>query len=157
MIDETPIKTTVEELRKLININNYIGEPIETEDKILIPVSKAAVGFGIGEHKENEITGTGAGLSVEPTTMVVVTKGKEGADGLRTINLTKGNETNKALNELGLILTDIVKDFIPSRTTEDDYINVDDIEIKDGEIREKAEDIVEEAEEKLDIEIDDVE
>ena len=47
MIDEAPIKTTVEELRKLIHISNYIGEPIESEDKILIPVSKAAVGFGI--------------------------------------------------------------------------------------------------------------
>ncbi len=78
--------------------------------------------------------------------MVVITKGKDGADGIRTINLAKGNETNKALNELGLILTDIVKDFIPSRTNEDDYINVDDIEIKDREIREKSEDIVEEAE-----------
>lgn len=163
MIDDAPIKTTVEELRKLVNISNYIGEPIETEDKILIPVSKAAVGFGIGEHKkENEVTGTGAGVSVEPTTMVVVTKGKSGADGIRTINLTKGNESNKALNELGLILTDIIKDFIPSRTSEDDYINVDDVtevEIKDGEIRDKAEDIVDdiedEMEEKLDIEIDD--
>ncbi|MBQ2962753.1 spore germination protein GerW family protein [Methanobrevibacter sp.] len=159
MIDDAPIKTTVEELRKLVNISNYIGEPIETEDKILIPVSKAAVGFGIGEHKkENEITGTGAGVSVEPTTMVVVTKGKTGAEGIRTINLTKGSEGNKALNELGLIITDIIKDLIPSQNSEDDYINVDDItevEIKDGEIREKAEDIVDDAEEKLDIEIDD--
>ena len=41
MIDEAPIKATVEELRKLIHISNYIGEPIESEDKILIPVSKA--------------------------------------------------------------------------------------------------------------------
>ena len=32
------IKTTVEELHKLINVDNVIGEPIETEDKILIPV-----------------------------------------------------------------------------------------------------------------------
>ena len=43
MIDEAPIKSTVEELRKLIHISNYVGEPIESEDKILIPVTKAAV------------------------------------------------------------------------------------------------------------------
>ena len=54
MIEEAPIKTTVEELRKLIHISNYIGEPIESEDKILIPVSKAAVGFGIGEQKAGQ-------------------------------------------------------------------------------------------------------
>ena len=46
MIDEAPIKATVEELRKLIHISNYIGEPIESEDKILIPVSKAGTESG---------------------------------------------------------------------------------------------------------------
>ena len=159
MIDEAPIKATVEELRKLIHISNYIGEPIESEDKILIPVSKAAVGFGIGEQKAGqEITATGAGVSVEPVTMVVVSKGNSGADGIRTINLSKGNSTNKTLNELGLILTDVLKDVIPSKKKDDEYINVDDVtevEIQDGEIKEKAEDIVDEVEEELDIEIDD--
>ena len=159
MIEEAPIKTTVEELRKLIHISNYIGEPIESEDKILIPVSKAAVGFGIGEQKAGqEITATGAGVSVEPVTMVVVSKGNSGADGIRTINLSKGNSTNKTLNELGLILTDVLKDVIPSKKKDDKYINVDDVtevEIQDGEIKEKAEDIVDEVEEELDIEIDD--
>ena len=144
MIDEAPIKATVEELRKLIHISNYIGEPIESEDKILIPVSKAAVGFGIGEQKAGqEITATGAGVSVEPVTMVVV---------------SKGNSTNKTLNELGLILTDVLKDVIPSKKKDDKYINVDDVtevEIQDGEIKEKAEDIVDEVEEELNIEIDD--
>ena len=159
MVEEAPIKTTVEELRKLIHISNYIGEPIESEDKILIPVRKAAVGFGIGEQKAGqEITATGAGVSVEPVTMVVVSKGNSGADGIRTINLSKGNSTNKTLNELGLILTDILKDVIPSKRKDDEYINVDDVtevEIQDGEIKEKAEDIVDEVEEELDIEIDD--
>ena len=165
MIDETPIKTTVEELRKLIHITNYIGEPIETEDKLLIPVSKAAVGFGIGEQKNGkELTGTGAGLSVEPTTMVVVTKGTTGAEGIRTINLAKGSEGNKALNELGLIITDIVKDFIPTRAPEEEYINVDDIsdvDIQDGDIREKTEevmnDIENDAEEKVEEVMNDIE
>ena len=159
MIDEAPIKATVEELRKLIHISNYIGEPIESEDKILIPVSKAAVGFGIGEQKAGqEITATGAGVSVEPVTMVVVSKGNSEADGIRTINLSKGNSTNKPLNELGLILTDVLKDVIPSKKKDDKYINVDDVtevEIQDGEIKEKAEDIVDEVEEELNIEIDD--
>jgi uncharacterized spore protein YtfJ len=116
MIDETPIKATVEELRKLIHISNYVGEPIESEDKILIPVTKAAVGFGIGKQKaEQEIAATGAGVSVEPVTMVVVSKGNTGTEGIRTINLSKGSNANKGLNELGLILTDILKDVIPSK------------------------------------------
>ena len=159
MIDETPIKATVEELRKLIHISNYVGEPIESEDKILIPVTKAAVGFGIGEQKAGqEIAATGAGVSVEPVTMVVVPKGSNGVDGIRTINLAKGNSTNKTLNEVGLILTDVLKEVLPSKNKDEEYINVDDIsevEIQDGEIKEKAEDIVDEVEEELDIEVDD--
>ena len=118
-----------------------------------------AVGFGIGEHKaEQAIAATGAGVSVEPVTMVVVSKGNKGVEGIRTINLTKGNETNKTLNEVGLILTDILKDILPSKKKDDEYINVKDVtevEIKDGEIKEKVEDIVDEVEEELDIEIDD--
>lgn len=154
MIDETPIKTTVEELRKLINVNNYIGDAIETEDKILIPVSKAAMGFGIGEQKNNgELTGTGAGVSVEPITMVVVTKGNTGVEGIRSINLSKGTETNKALNELGLIISDIVKGLIPTEPAAEHYINVDnvsEVDIKEGDIKEKAEDIQEDIEETID-------
>ena len=159
MMENAPIKETVEELRKLIHISNYVGEPIESEDKILIPVTKAAVGFGIGEHKaEQSIAATGAGVSVEPVTMVVVSKGNKGVEGIRTINLTKGNETNKNLNEVGLILTDILKDILPSKKKDDEYINVKDVtevEIKDGEIKEKVEDAIDEVEDELDIEIDD--
>lgn len=166
-MDEKPIKTTVEELRKLININNYIGEPIETEDKILIPVSKAGVGFGIGERTGNSaITGSGAGASVEPVSMVVVTKGVGGIEGIRTLNLTKGNEMNKALTDLGLIVTDILKEFLPSvmpsENPYDDDIEYQDAEYREGEesvsipvedIVETAEDIAEDAEEiKVDLE-----
>lgn len=158
-MENAPIKETVEELRKLIHISNYVGEPIESEDKILIPVTKAAVGFGIGEHKaEQSIAATGAGVSVEPVTMVVVSKGNKGVEGIRTINLTKGDKANKTLNELGLILTDVLKDVLPSKKDDDEYINVKDVtevEIQDGEIKEKVDDIIDEVEEELDIEIDD--
>ena len=159
MIDEKPIKTTVEELRKLIHISNYVGEPIESEDKILIPVTKAAVGFGIGEQKTDQtVAATGAGVSVEPVTMVVVSKGNTGVEGIRTINLSNGNSTNKALNEVGLILTDLIKEIIPSKNKDDNCINVDDVtevEIQDGEINEKVEDIVEEMEEEIEEKLND--
>ena len=70
------IKTTVEELRKLTNVDNVIGTPIETEDKILIPVMRMGVGFGIGENilgkENNDVAGAGAG--VEPISMVMIPK-----------------------------------------------------------------------------------
>ncbi|MDO5859546.1 GerW family sporulation protein [Methanobrevibacter sp.] len=115
------IKTTVEELRKLINVENVIGKPIETDDKILIPVIKMGVGFGSGENlmsKEgSDIAGAGAG--VEPISMVMVPKKGNTSEGVRVLDLSKGTETNKALSDLGLIISDLVKNYLGSK--DDDY------------------------------------
>ena len=108
------IKTTVEELRKLINVDNVIGTPIETEDKVLIPVMRMGVGFGAGENllgsENTDIAGAGAG--VEPISMVMIPKKGNDAEGVRVLDLSKGTETNKALSDLGLIITDLVKSFL---------------------------------------------
>ena len=108
------IKTTVEELSKLINVDNVIGKPIETEDKILIPVIRIGVGFGAGENitgKEgSDITGAGAG--VEPISMVMVPKKGNTTEGVRVLDLTKGTETNKALSDISLVISDLVKNYL---------------------------------------------
>ena len=98
------IKTTVEELRKLINVDNVIGTPIETDDKILIPVMRMGVGFGAGENifgKENN-DAAGAGAGVEPISMVMIPKKGNDAEGVRVLDLSKGTETNKALSDWDL-------------------------------------------------------
>lgn len=149
MIEENPIKTTVEELRKLVNIQNFIGEPIEVEDKILIPVSKVGVAFGVGENNGEKVLGGAAGgAGIEPVSMVVVTKGVSGIEGIRNINLTEGNEVNKAISDLGLILGDIIKTFVgpiggmEAPAEEETVINVEDIQ--NGEYTEEAQEAAEE-------------
>ena len=117
------VKTTVEELRKLINVDNVIGTPIETEDKILIPVMRMGVGFGAGENilgKENS-DASGAGAGVEPTSMVMIPKKGNDAEGVRVLDLTKGSETNKALSEIGLIITDLVKTYLGGQQSNEYY------------------------------------
>lgn len=117
------IKTTVEELRKLINVDNVIGTPIETEDKILIPVMKMGVGFGAGENilgsEGSDVAGAGAG--VEPISMVMIPKKGNDAEGVRVLDLTKGTETNKAIADIGLIVTDLVKTFLDTQTAGAEY------------------------------------
>ena len=108
------IKTTVEELRKIINVDNVIGTPIETEDKILIPVMRMGIGFGLGENilgKENS-DAVGAGAGVEPISMVMIPKKGNNSEGVRVLDLSKGSEANKALSDLGLIVTDLVKTYL---------------------------------------------
>ncbi len=108
------IKTTVDELQKLININNVIGQPIETEDKVLIPVMRMGVGFGAGENIMGKEGGNaaGAGAGLEPVTMVMIPKKGTDAEGVRVLNLSKGNEANKALGDLGLMISDLVKTYL---------------------------------------------
>ena len=125
------IKKSVEELRKLINVENVIGTPIETEDKILIPVIKIGVGFGAGEsllgNDGNNLIGAGAG--VEPISMVLIPKKGNTAEGVRVLDLSKGTETNKALSDLGLIVSDLIKNYLGSQNS-DDYDEGEYIEPK---------------------------
>jgi uncharacterized spore protein YtfJ len=117
------IKTTVEELRKLINVDNVIGTPIETEDKILIPVMKMGVGFGAGENilGSSGSDAAGAGAGVEPISMVMIPKKGNDAEGVRVLDLSKGTETNKAIADIGLIVTDLVKTFLDIQQGGADY------------------------------------
>ena len=119
------IKTTVEELRKLINIENVVGQPIETEDKLLIPVMRMGVGFGVGENILGTEKGdaSGAGAGVEPVSMVIIPKKGNDAEGIRVLNLSNGNQTNKALSDLGLLISDLLKT----------HIKKDDDEIDESE------------------------
>ena len=117
------IKTTVEELRKLINVDNVIGTPIETEDKILIPVMKMGVGFGAGENilGSEGSDAAGAGAGDEPISMVMIPKRGNDAEGVRVLDLSKGTETNKAISDIGLIITDLVKNFLSTQQTGEEY------------------------------------
>ena len=110
------IKSTVEELHKLINIENVIGKPIETEDKVLIPVMRMGVGFGVGDNimGKDGSDAAGAGAGVEPISMVVIPKKGNDSEGVRVLNLSKGSDTNKALTDIGLIISDIVKGYLGS-------------------------------------------
>ena len=131
------IKTTVEELHKLINVDNVIGTPIETEDKLLIPVVRMGVGFGGGENVfSKEGSGAaGAGAGVEPISMVLIPKKGSDAEGVRVLDLSKGSNTNKALSDLGLMIGDIVKKYLGS----EDEVQYDESEYIEPEYTTKIE------------------
>jgi uncharacterized spore protein YtfJ len=120
MDNENTVKTTVEELRKLLAIQNFVGEAVETEDKLLIPVMKMGLAFGagMGEGKGsgNNSGGTGKGsgagaiAGVEPVSMVVVTKGLSGPEGIKVLSLTSGSQLSKAIEKAGTVITDVMQE-----------------------------------------------
>ena len=84
---ENLMRSTMENLRDMIDVNTVIGDPVETKDgNCIIPISKVSFGFAsggseFGDAKINEVDdgerypfggGAGAGVSVKPVAFLVV-------------------------------------------------------------------------------------
>ena len=124
------IKTSVEELRKLISIENVVGKPIDAGDQFLIPDNMAQARKALGLIYSGDATYVMAenpkmgyylpdsGTNQWSDAMVIPKNAKSG-EGVKVVNLTKGTETNKALSDLGLIVSDLVKNYFSKSS--DDY------------------------------------
>ncbi len=100
-----PIKTTVEEIRKILNIENVVGKTIETDELLMFPITKMGMGFGagMGEGKgmENmEGAGAGGAAGVEPVSVVVVFKGVSGPEGVKVMSLKAPDHLSRAIGEI---------------------------------------------------------
>jgi uncharacterized spore protein YtfJ len=111
-----PIKTTVEEIRKVLNVDNVVGETIESDDKLLIPVTKMGMGFGagMGEGKaQNDMAGSGAGAGgaagIEPVAVIVVYKNIKGPEGVKIMSLKAPDPLSRALGEIGNAAVEIME------------------------------------------------
>ncbi len=110
-----PIKTTVEEIRKVLNIENVIGEVIETDDKTLIPITRFGMGFGAASGEggsQDQASGSGAGAGgaagIEPIAMVVIFKNIEGPEGIKVLTLS-ANPIAQALGEIGSAAMEVME------------------------------------------------
>lgn len=87
------MKTAMENIKGMVDVNTVVGDPVETPDgTVIIPVSRVTCGFGAGggeleshpkqnNESENELLpffggGSGAGVSVQPVGFLVVGQGQ---------------------------------------------------------------------------------
>lgn len=88
---EQLLKTTLAELRAIVNANTSIGDPITFEDATVIPLVKASFGFGTGGGGGKKAPndgmggGTGAGGKITPVALIIVD-----GDGVRVTPVEKG-------------------------------------------------------------------
>ncbi len=108
--DDT-IKSTIDELHKVLSAKNITGDPIEMEDKIIIPIIKMGMGFGAkstlaGENKRNAETfgGAGGGIGISPAAVVIVFKGIKGPEGIKVVPLGTPSTLSESLVEIVAIL-----------------------------------------------------
>jgi len=102
------MKTALDSIKNMVDVNTIMGEPVETPDgKVIVPVSRVAFGFAAGgsefdpapnpnppkdgkngaEQNENGKTlpfggGSGAGVSIQPMGFLIV-----GSDETRVLPL----------------------------------------------------------------------
>lgn len=114
MSAEDTVRATVEELLKVLATKNVIGDPIEVEDKILIPVTKMGMGFGAGRSEaagEKGVGGgAGGGAGVSPVAMVVVYKGISGPEGIKVLHLTAPSHLAKTIGEIASTMMERIKE-----------------------------------------------
>ena len=105
MSEETSgiIKNLWDELRKTIKVETAIGNPIEIEDKTLIPIF--GVGFGAGggggkgKEKEGQGYGVGGGGGITPVALVAVFRGIPGPEGMKVLSLKPSGAIERIVGE----------------------------------------------------------
>lgn len=86
------MKTAMESIKEMVDVNTVVGDPVETPDgSVIIPISRVACGFAAGGgdyqagtngKKDGETPappfagGSGAGVSVQPMGFLVVGNGQ---------------------------------------------------------------------------------
>ena len=72
---ERLLKGTVEELDRLLNAKNVLGDPIEKANSTVIPIVSYGFGFGAGggaNAKSGDGAGTGAGGGIKPLGAIII-------------------------------------------------------------------------------------
>ncbi len=110
-----PIKTTVEEIGKILKIENVVGKAIETDEVLIFPVTKMGMGFGAGmgegkgmENMEGTGAGAGGAAGSEPIAVVVVYKGVSGPEGVKVMSLKAPDHLSRAIGEISNAAVEIM-------------------------------------------------
>lgn len=96
------MKTAMENLKEMVDVNTIVGDPVETPDgSVILPVSKVGFGFAAGgsefdmeDQKQNTNSnqqdkpqlpfggGSGGGVSITPVAFLIVS-----ASGIRMVHI----------------------------------------------------------------------
>jgi uncharacterized spore protein YtfJ len=99
---ETLLKTSLDEIEKVLTTKTVVGEPIRIEDTTIIPLISVGFGFGggggTGKSKtadEGSGNGLGGGGGAKPVAVIIVSK-----DGGVRVEPLKGSRIAESLGEI---------------------------------------------------------
>jgi len=102
------VKTTVDELLKVLATDNVIGETMEVEDKVIIPLTKIGLAFGSGSGSGGMMrgqtgsgAGAGGGAGIEPVSVIVAFKNIKGPEGVQILSVRGMGPVAKIITDVG--------------------------------------------------------
>ena len=139
---EDTIETTLSQIQNVMGANSIVGTAITTKDKVIIPISKVALGFGVGTadnqgDSNTYIGGAGGGGSIDPVAFLVVSNDMEGPAVVQLVSLNSNNPLGDILEGVGNVLFDIIGNGMSqvskspgAKTSKTKSSTVDDIKTK---------------------------
>lgn len=114
------MKTTMDSLQEMIDVNTIVGDAVETKDgNIIIPISKVSIGFASGgsefckdtksaENKEDFPFGggSGAGMSIQPVAFLVVNN-----DQVKLLPVNQSNSIERIVDGIPELIDEVVNMF----------------------------------------------
>ncbi len=110
---ESLMKTAMESIKGMIDVNTVVGEPVQTADGgTIIPISRVSLGFaaGGGEYWKHQTDGpghpfgggSGAGVSVHPVGFLVVN-----GENVRLLSVERGDVMESLVNNVPQLMEQI--------------------------------------------------
>lgn len=116
------MKTAMENIKEMVDVNTIVGDPVETPDgSVILPVSKVGFGFAAGgseyQRSQGESLGggesekmpfgggSGGGVSITPIAFLIVN-----ASGVKLLNLDRSTHLYDRLIDLAPGLIDKIQE-----------------------------------------------
>jgi len=110
------LKNILSEVQKTITVKAAVGEPIEIEDKIFIPIFGVGVGVGgggrLGKEQRGGGGGFGGGGGVIPVAVLAVFKGVPGPEGVKFFIVKRHSALAQVIGEAASV---IMEKLMPSK------------------------------------------
>ncbi|MEI8003883.1 MAG: spore germination protein GerW family protein, partial [Methanothrix sp.] len=101
------VDAILDELLDALSAQSIICEPIEMDDKFIIPITKMGMGFGTNinmgqrgldaSHESLAKCSAGGGVGFFPVAVVVVFKGISGPEGVKVVPLSPPGESASSI------------------------------------------------------------
>ncbi|MBU3110691.1 GerW family sporulation protein [Clostridium lacusfryxellense] len=123
---ENLMKSTMESIKDMIDVNTIIGDPIKSIDgTTIIPISKVCFGFASGGTEFDNVKstdsdnkypfggGSGAGVTVKPVAFLVVK-----SDSVRLLSVDQQNSYDKIVDTVPQVM-DVIKGLFKDKNDKD--------------------------------------